>query len=595
MAYGIKYQFRLESIHGVLYTVNLLQDGFSGTPTVRPLGKSPLIRMQENDPFRTTSCDLTFECLVDGEFAELYTSDPREFQVNVYRGGSIGVGGSLIWTGFVATELYAEPDIAPPYDVNITATDGLGTLKEYDFPARGVKTVRDQIRYLLSQTGLSRGLYAVTTEQPNNGSPIDFFDATSIDLDYLEGENCYDVLSALLSTLHMTVTQYRGNWLLLRETDVSGKLNSSGTLSVYSIPYLGSTSATTTTTVSDVKKTIGQMGVADLWPVGYFTRRVSPAKKSVTVEAPWHMKNVLQNPDMSSDSEWQTGGMVWNSGGYYETQGQSLCYFYQDVGLTVGMETKYSLKIRASRNGAEQSYNIVAFGYLSFQATGSSTVYYYDSSSGKWGTSVPQNYTNYDLGTINTDPSLAEEFTMDVPALPFNNISVSGIFRVYIRARNANIFFVSLEQDLNAGFRDNLILNNGARGKEDAVTILGGRTNIDAITDGAFLQGAFVQESNHQVIRQLWRDARWSGKDFVSITALDYALSVAVPRIELTGILDFPSTLTFIPFVLDLRSVLFILKSYNWDLLNEEINFTALSVPAAALTVFSETITSLGD
>ena len=595
MAYGIKYQFRLESIHGVLYTVNLLQDGFNGTPMVRPLGKSPVIRMQENGPFRTTSCDLTFECQVDGEFADLYTSDPREFQGDVFRGGTVGVGGSLIWTGFVATELYAEPDIAPPYDVNITATDGLGTLKEYDFPARGVKTVRDQIRYLLSQTGLNKGLYAVTTEQPNSGSPIDLFDATSIDLDYLEGENCYDVLSALLATLHMTITQYRGNWLLLRETDVSGKLNSSGTLSVYSIPYLGSTSATTITTVSNVKKTIGKMGVADLWPVGYFTRRVSPAKKSVTVEAPWHMKNVLQNPDMSSDSVWQTGGMVWNSGGYYETQGQSLCYFYQDVGLTVGRETKYSLKIRASRNGAEQTYNIVAFAYLSFQATGSNTVYYYDNTTGKWGNSVPQDYTNLDLGTVNTDPSLAEEFTMDVPALPFNNISVAGTFEVYIRARNANIFFVSLEQDLNAGFRDNLILNNGARGKEDAVTILGGRTNIDAITDGAFLQGTFVQESNHQVIRQLWRDARWSGKDFVSITALDYALSVAAPRIELTGILDFPSTLTFIPFVLDLRSVLFILKSYNWDLLNEEINFTALSVPAATLTVFSETITSLGD
>lgn len=595
MAYGIKYQFRLESIHGVLYTVNLLQDGFNGTPMVRPLGKSPVIRMQENGPFRTTSCDLTFECQVDGEFADLYTSDPREFQVDVFRGGTVGVGGSLIWTGFVATELYAEPDIAPPYDVNITATDGLGTLKEYDFPARGVKTVRDQIRYLLSQTGLNKGLYAVTTEQPNSGSPIDLFDATSIDLDYLEGENCYDVLSALLATLNMTITQYRGNWLLLRETDVSGKLNSSGALSVYSIPYLGSTSATTITTVSNVKKTIGKMGVADLWPVGYFTRRVSPAKKSVTVEAPWHMKNVLQNPDMSSDSVWQTGGMVWNSGGYYETQGQSLCYFYQDVGLTVGRETKYSLKIRASRNGAEQTYNIVAFAYLSFQATGSNTVYYYDNTTGKWGNSVPQDYTNLDLGTVNTDPSLAEEFTMDVPALPFNNISVAGTFEVYIRARNANIFFVSLEQDLNAGFRDNLILNNGARGKEDAVTILGGRTNIDAITDGAFLQGTFVQESNHQVIRQLWRDARWSGKDFVSITALDYALSVAAPRIELTGILDFPSTLTFIPFVLDLRSVLFILKSYNWDLLNEEINFTALSVPAATLTVFSETITSLGD
>ena len=121
MAYGIKYRFRFWSEHGVLHTVNLLQDGYSGTVTERPLGKAPVIRMQENGAFRSTSCNLTLECQSDGEFADLYTSDPKEFRIDVFRGGTLSAGGTLVWQGFVATEIYAEPDIAPPYDVDITS------------------------------------------------------------------------------------------------------------------------------------------------------------------------------------------------------------------------------------------------------------------------------------------------------------------------------------------------------------------------------------------------------------------------------------------------------------------------------------------
>lgn len=598
MAYGIKYRFRLESTHGVLYTVNLLQNGYSGSVTTRPLGKAPVIRMQDNAPFRSTSCSLTLECQVDtsgvGEFAQLYTSDPREYQVQVFRGGTIGAGGTLIWIGFVVVELYSEPDIAPPYNVEITATDGLGVLKEYYYPERGRQTLREQLRYLLQQTGMDRSLYVVTSEQPNSGSPITLLDSYSINLDYMVGESCYDVLTELLNTLHMTVTQYRGNWLLMRESDVSSKINSSGTLSVYSVPSRGSSSSTSSTTITNVMKTVGKMGVADLWPVGYLTRRVSPAKKQVTIEAPWHMNNVLQNPNMASDTAWNTGGMTWNSNGYYQTTGESLCYFTQAVEVHACYGMRMRLKIRASMHGTQQTYNLVAFSYFQFQATGSSTIYYYHNQLKKWQTSQPQNYDSFELGTINDDPTLADEFTMDVPALPFNN-DTTGTFTFYVAARNANIFFCSMEQILNAGYRDNINLDNGARGKSDTVTIAGGRTDMDIVPEGTFLQGVFVDKDLPYNIGWLWRDARWQGLDFMSITALDYALSVALPRIELSGTLDFPSGLTYIPFVLSLRNTKFVIQSYDYDLLEEEIRFTALSVPAATLTVDSETITSLGD
>jgi hypothetical protein len=119
MAYGIKYRFRTESVHGITYEVRLLENGYRGTVTTRPLGKAPVIRMQESDPFRPTSCDLVLECQTDGEYVDLYTTDVLQYKVEVYHKKSSS-SFFLLWQGYVATELYSEPDIAPPYDVKIT-------------------------------------------------------------------------------------------------------------------------------------------------------------------------------------------------------------------------------------------------------------------------------------------------------------------------------------------------------------------------------------------------------------------------------------------------------------------------------------------
>ena len=234
MAYGIKYRFRFWSEHGVLHTVNLLQDGYSGTVTERPLGKAPVIRMQDNGTFRSTSCNLTLECQVDSEFADLYTSDPREFRIDVFRGGTLSAGGELVWQGFVATEIYAEPDIAPPYDVDITATDGLGVLKEYDFEAQGLQKVRDLFKYFLNKTGIDNATINIaTTTTPVPVTSAAMFDSTSINMDYMVGENCYDVFDELLRSLHLTVTQFKGNWLLIHETDVENMTTSSDKIQLF--------------------------------------------------------------------------------------------------------------------------------------------------------------------------------------------------------------------------------------------------------------------------------------------------------------------------------------------------------------------------
>ena len=603
MAYGVKYRFDLESIHGVLYTVMILKNNYSGTIKTRPLGKSPVIRMQEGDPFRATSCNLVLECQEDtngvGEFAELYTSDPNEFRVDIYRGGTINVGGTMIWQGFVATELYSEPDIAPPYDVSVTATDGLGLLKEYDFPARGLQSVRSHLRYLLSQTGLNLNLYCCLTQGPTNGSPTDLFDNISINLDYMVGENCYDVMSELLRSLHLTVTQYKGAWLLIRETDTADKLNSSGALSVYSLPSRSQQSITTTT-ISGVSKSVGKMGVADMWPVGYLTRRVVPAKKSVTIEAPWHPVNGA--PSVQED-DWDTSGYVYTGatfvsvgdGNSYYQFGTSGGYNFTDVvfaEIPVANFTKtIDVRILASLASGLTSGGVIGMHAQFFPSGGSSFISYCGPEQG-WGTYATSD-SSIPKQTVDVQTDLASDAQEVAIALPPPSGYGAGTLKIFIVGKGIRVFDVSVAQNMNKGYRDRILINNGARGEDGTYVITGGRVLYGDLIAGAFHNGVFVFTSNPDNPVTAWSDNRRYGLDFMSLTAMDYAQSIALPRIELTGKIDVPSYLTTIPFVLSLRNVYHQMKNYDWDLFEEEVNFSAVSTPAASLTVESETITNL--
>ena len=599
MAYGIKYRFRFYSEHGVLHTVNISKDGYSGSVTERPLGKAPVIRMQDGTPFRSTSCNLVLECRTDGEFAELYTSNPKEFQVDVFRGGTLNSGGTLVWEGFVATEIYSEPDIAPPYDVAVTATDGLGTLKEYNFEGRGLKTVREQFAYLLGRTGLRRPVYCATSAGPTSGTPATLFDSVSINMDYMVGESCYDVLAELLRSFHFTLTQYGGSWLILRETDVADKITSAGALNVYSVPT-GSGSSTTTTTISNVRKTVGKMGVADVWPIGYLTRRVVPAKNELTIEAPWHKMNAA--PSVASDG-WSKNEAVthypdpgyyklgkqisglWTEGDIYSTV--SFSSFQADI--NIGVKYNPSNDVFAISQAAARRLRIRVI----WEAEGGA-MYHYNEQDG-WVAGDEIVYLST-ISLVNApmnsyhDPALAAEATYSIPAF---GGSTPGYLTIVVSGLIADVYDVGLEVGLCKGYKDTLILNNGARGKDETRTITGGRALYGYLNQTSMYGGLFVWTSDTGTAVYDWADNRNYGKNFVSLAALDYALSVAVPRVELSGKIDLPSGLTVPPMVLSLRSVLHQLKTYDWDLLNDEVSFTAVSSPAASVTVTSETVISI--
>ena len=587
MAYGVKYRFQFVSDGGTVYRVDLSEDGYSGTVTTRPLGKAPVIRMQDSDCIRATSCDLVLECQSDGEFVDLYTTNPFQYKVEVQRVNGNAVTG--IWRGYVATEIYSEPDIAPPYDVRITATDGIGILKEYNFEEAGAMSLREHICALLNKAGDDAPMfYYATMLSEYQGTPAAFMDAANIDLDYMVGKNCYEVLRTLLASLRSVIMYMGSYWLIVREVDV--QMSSTGMLTAVQCigtnPYY-----TPSSTTVKMGKSVGKMGVADIWPVGYLTRRVVPAKKSVKVRAEWNLTDGTPGiADWSSSGEATSGNpprYLGNMGG------QGYIYTLMPMG-NFTMDVKVTVKVW--RGSVWQNYNGAPWiGVTAMWQPAGGDVKRYHPDTG-WTTESPAEYEEHTIERTNftTDPALAQVVTVNIPG---PSDSSAGNFVVYVVGHLAAVYDVDVELVTMKGYEDTITIDNGARGSASDLSITGGREIPSFLIYPAFAGGIWTNETTHGIMTS-FSDLMNIGKDFMSITALAYAREVAAPRIEITGklhhVYDTQNTAVGGPFpFIKSHGVWALLKTYSWDMGSEDVDFTALTLPSAVLSVDSEEITSI--
>lgn len=586
MAYGIKYKFRFEGTHDT-YEVQLLENGYYGNATKRPLGAAPVIHMQESDPFRATSLDLTLECQTDGEYVDLYTSDPRQYKVEVRKVNNNTL--SLIWTGFVATELYSEPDIAPPYDVHITAIDGLGILKEYDFQTGfGGRPVRTQLQSLLAKTGLTLDLYSVTQLCKYGEWPADFMDDVKIDMDYMDGKNCYDVLSELLTTLRCVVTQWNGAWVIIRETDA--QILSNGDVNGIKSDKTG-VNDTIAASIEDMTAKIGQMGAVgtDMWPIGYLTRRVVPAKKRVVVSSAFHAKNGA--PALST---WTGRGYT----SYNSTTGTwSVGYNLNDDPGTIEASMnmfsfKSDIKVKIKASCTNQTYYVPSANVKVLAIwVENGTNYYFQTQNGWVTNGDPTGAENILQRDTSANPDLAPSIEVVIPAHGSAN---SGHITIKIEGYAATIFDVAVEL-LAPSYKDVLLLANGARGAAEDLEVSGWRQLSSLMIPAAFCAGMFFKDDGDATseILTAFSDGNNSNKDFMSLSALAYAKQHAAPRIEITGNLDFPGSMYCHPLFLKSHNQWALVSSFDWNLKEAEFNFKAVTLPTATLTVDSETITSI--
>lgn len=588
MAYGVKYLFKWQSLNGTVREIRVLLDGYDDEVIQRPLGRAPVLHKEQNGAVFGTSLEFYAECNVDGEFAEFYTSDPKAYRVDLY------AGNTLLWQGYISPELYSEPDIAPPYDVQVVATDGLGELKLYLYAAQGLVTLRALLTGLLAHTGLGTDVYLVSSLKAGSRGAGALLDM-AVNLDFMEGQSCYDVLTFLLDTLHATITWWGGAWLLVRETNVtmtSGKVryfNTSGNSAL----------------LAGSSQVLGAAYSAPVWPVGSLTTVVDPAKNRVTVQAPWHVATALLNAGMSSDTAWTKGLGAFYITGYSAYQlaafptNNNLEWLKQSVamaGLTVPMSV--TLRVSAWAN----PFGTPVVGVLLVYTTASKTYILRRGSEGspEWKESdpisgivsgIPRKLVDYvqTLAAVATNETDSEYFSLtDIPALSVSGAFPAGTLDLYIVGRDCYVFSASLDVELPAGYQDIIEIDNGARGAAPEVEVGFGRQTSAVAVYKAFLQGLLLDGTT---LITGFTDANFtSSLYFLAFIARDYALSVALPRIVCRGNVSLETSVSLPPLVLTKGALDYWLETWSWNLYDDELEILARTLPAASLTVDSETI-----
>ena len=589
MAYGTKYRFIFDSLAGTSFRIDIQKDGYSGSVIQRALGQAPHLRRDSaQNGICGTSLEIYAECSTDGEFAELYTTNARGYKtvLQMYVSGS----WSTIWTGFVSPELYSEPEIAPPYDVCITAVDGLGELKMYDFPANGRQSLRTHLQTILAYTGLDTYATDIISVSSLRGTSPTIPAATMlantyVNLDHLSDGNCYEVLQAIMQTLHMTITRYNNKWLLIRDSDVAvsggaiAARNASGTS--VSLPVAQYTSMT----------------LGNWWPVGQMETEIVPAKNAISVAFPIRMReSMLSNPHLADGTGWTyPAGVTWVQLAGARRPGIAAGgYIYQEIPVE-----QFAGELTLALLTADFLNESMVFGakyrvwYKIRLAASSGTYWYKAGETPSWEASEKENKFEADkiIGPASsTDLSLASfnqaEFIL--PGLP-----VSGTLHVEIYAKTAlttSAFFilggVFLTQATVPGYRDDIVINNGARGAAQDVTADFGDAPY---TPNALTSVLNIMSDGSDNLTTEWATAQFTG-EFLSVIAMDYALGVALPRLRARGTINVPKDSVVPAAFLNPDGIPMLFNTWDWNLFDDEVDVELISVPNAQLEIASQTI-----
>lgn len=577
-SYGTIYEFRFDDINGDDVDIFIAKKNYTGSVTRRALGRTPILKRERSGNILGTSLEIYAECRVDGEFAQLYTSSADEFRVEVYK------RQNLLWRGFVSPELYSEPDIAPPYDVQIIATDGLGELKNYDFiQGSRPRSFLGHLNAMLAHTNLDLGVEAVSDLQYYDDGWSNGVLSIVVDLQHKESEDCYSVLQSLLASVNACITVQDAKWAIIRETDLYNNISRIGSVA------------------------FGSMANCEWWPIGNLSADIIPAARSLSlVSENQYRDSVLLNSAMTEDASWQK-----ELNAFYDQNERA--YLLPDSGSTIrqganfNAEVGYQLLLRISaRNLGNVEAQMIGVaikinGRL-YQAGSEFWLAARAEDKEKFLWSNQESYVEFELpaSSESDSRSAAKNIEIVIPLYKYDNRSYAYATAMEVTIFNSTgsgtmaVYQCSLSQyEQYKGNKIDIRIGNGAR--EDA-----GSTDL-LFNDGEFAQQAAevfrtslpLAYSSEAIIKR-WQTASIAEDSYLSVLGRDYAMQVALPRMRYRGKLNVPS-LAFprIPPLFQRDNTYYFLNTYSYDLLNSELEVELISIPNARVEIESETVTEL--
>lgn len=582
-SYGKIYEFVRDSQNGAEILITISKKNYTGESMVRPLGRAPLLKRENNGNIFGTSIEIYAECKVDGEYAQFYTSSADEFKVEVYK------DAVRIWSGFISPELYSEPDIAPPYDVQIIATDGLGELRNFEFVNAGTVSINDHLSQLISHTGLDLEIGMVSDLRYYTGEsasdPLDVLDFR-VNLAHETGVSCYDVLQHLLSSLNASITQFNGRWFIFRETDFIGLASADG-LKAF-VP--GDSEI-----IMDVAS-FGSAKTCAWWPIGQLSSVIEPAKNRLTLTSPNNYKENVLN-----------GSWAAENGALYDED--EAAYILPDEGSYItqkldfaGEEVGYRLALRVSARNVGSGDDDQALGVrvvIDGRSYAGARKYWLiqpassDRGIGSYLWKTSEGTIEAELAVPSESDTSADAQDIDIILPLYRNDSRSYIYAQTVEITVFNplgihdtyVYGVSLSKyDQFEGYQANVVLDNAAREEGSSIDLSLSDGSMTPVAGNIFMSGIPLQPESDEAIVS-WGIGSSDAEDYISLMSKDYSRKIALPRMVYKGVLNVPRASIPALFVRD--NTYYFPRTYTYDLFNDELEVDLISIPAADLSVES--------
>lgn len=594
MSYGKLYEYSFDSQNGADILVEISRKDYTGVSYKRALGRAPVLKRENSGCVYGTSLELYLECVEDGEYSILYTSRYDEFKVDLYK------NQDLFWTGFVTPELYSEPDIAPPYDVQVIATDGLSELKNYTFSSSGINTIYAHIKSIFDNIDASRKYGLISNlrymDNETESSKQALFDIR-VNLSHMVGKSCYDVLQYILETLNAGITLNRENWVIFRETDFLHLSDNQWVNGVYSDGYQALFPVVN----------FGSVNNNDWWPVGQLSTVIEPAKRQVLLKSENHYTpNVLS-------SEWRTSSMAT----YDENEGAYLLsnkndYIIQKIEFTEEIGYRLALRVRARNAGSgekDQGVGIklkvnshVSSGYYDYYLTPLPVT---DRGAGGYHWEMDEGYIPGELAAPSSGDTASDAQDIDI-IIPLYDSRRQGFNTnswIYAKSIEITIFNPAGNYDIYVydvslakyeqfpGHQAVALIDNGARESENDINI--GFTDGSTIPSAGDVFMTGVPMTSSGAVIKSWKVGTDAPANLLTTLSKDYARGIALPKMKYRGVLNVPSSRSVLPMFYQRDNTLYFAHTYSYDLLNDELDVELISVSSADVSVSSVVITEM--
>lgn len=587
MSYGLKYRLSFDSVSDTPYEINILEAGYDGPVENRNLGSVPVLKMDDGEAVRGTSLELSIETCFDGDLREFYTTDRKKFRVEVYR------SGVLFWSGHILPELYSEPYISVPFDVSVTASDGLGLLKNIPFGLSGKRSVFDVIKYCCEQTGLVLNyVFASKLLATGMSGVASVYTQAFVDCNAFDDADCYEALEKVLITFGSYIKQKDCKWHVLRYTDQDTDLMEYDP----SCNFAGG--------FRPVMKTLGAIG-DDTYPVGQLESEIVPARKDFTMEQPYELyPSLLKDYCFAAVGSWILSPgvrfMRVDEETYCELKPTKLpekleAYVMQSISVEAcnrpfRIEFQFSICLMSNREIGSIDMSTGRSFRLEIFITDSGGTRHYLSAEG-WGTKKTYIKVRGDVQSgklcitdgVNYDyiPASFETFRINLERIPYSGEMAFRIVNPYKYYTVPGTPAFDDYNDMNIICLKEFVFTSDVDGNPDVNVLL----NPEASTSAPSLKVGFVDAPFTENARGIFKNilmtsggftsewyCRGSGLDsFANIALQDMSSRIGVPSFCLHGVIhatDF-----------DLLSDKYsgrklYLKEYSYDLMEEEIDCT---------------------